>query len=110
MVFTRSLHDLLRKKALYLERREREELHCNKETSGFCHQSSQACPILPLGCRFRRQKGIGAALHHVKDTEEEEPLAFASETLTLAEQNYSKWEREALAAVFAIRKWTTFYS
>eukprot|EP00917_Polyrhabdina_sp_WS-2016_P017953 GHVP01038819.1.p2 GENE.GHVP01038819.1~~GHVP01038819.1.p2 ORF type:complete len:105 (+),score=21.71 GHVP01038819.1:544-858(+) len=56
------------------------------------------------------EKGIRAALHQVNDAEEEEPLAFASKTLTPAEQNYSKWEREALAAVFAIRKWTTFYS
>eukprot|EP00917_Polyrhabdina_sp_WS-2016_P017958 GHVP01038836.1.p1 GENE.GHVP01038836.1~~GHVP01038836.1.p1 ORF type:complete len:200 (+),score=15.66 GHVP01038836.1:136-735(+) len=48
------LHDLLRKKALYLERREREELHCSKGTSGFC-QSSQASLILLLGCRFQHQ-------------------------------------------------------
>ena len=47
--------------------------------------------------------GIGAVLCHVVD-EVERPICFVSRTLTSAERNYSQLEKEALALVFALRK------
>ncbi len=47
--------------------------------------------------------GIGAALAHVINGEER-PICFASRTLTTAERHYSQLEREALALIFALKK------
>ena len=66
------------------------------------------------------QYGIGAVLSHVMPdqqerpvayasrtitpTQQERPVAYASRTLTPAEKNYSQLEREALAIIFAVKK------
>ena len=47
--------------------------------------------------------GLGAVLSHVLPGHRERPVAFASRTLNAAERNYSQFDREALAIVFAIR-------
>lgn len=47
--------------------------------------------------------GIGAVLCHVIDGIER-PIYFASRTLATAERNYSQLEKEALAMVYALRK------
>lgn len=47
--------------------------------------------------------GVAAVLSH-KINEEERPIAFASRSLTPAEQNYSQLDREALAIVFGVDK------
>ena len=47
--------------------------------------------------------GIGACLAHVIDGVER-PVFFASRTLNIAERNYSQVEREALALVFALKR------
>lgn len=47
--------------------------------------------------------GIGACLAHVIDGFER-PICFASRTLNTAERNYAQIEREALALVFALKK------
>ena len=47
--------------------------------------------------------GIGAVLCHLID-KEERPICFASRTLSSAERNYAQLEKEALAIVFALRK------
>ena len=48
--------------------------------------------------------GIGAVLSHVSDEGVEQPIAYASRTLTASEQNYSMIEKEALAIIFGIKK------
>lgn len=44
--------------------------------------------------------GIAGILLHIID--QERPIAFASRSLTQAEQNYSQLDKEALAIVFAV--------
>jgi len=47
--------------------------------------------------------GVAAILSHLID-DQERPIAFASRSLTSAEQNYSQLDREALAIVFGTNK------
>lgn len=47
--------------------------------------------------------GLGACLMHVIDGQEK-PVAFASRVLTKAETNYAQIEREALAIIFAVKR------
>lgn len=49
--------------------------------------------------------GIGAVLSHKIDGE---PIYFASSTMSKAQRNYSQIEREALALVFAVKKFHKF--
>ncbi|XP_046856097.1 uncharacterized protein K02A2.6-like [Xenia sp. Carnegie-2017] len=48
--------------------------------------------------------GIGAVLSNVSDEGEEQPIAYASRTLSSSEQNYSMIEKEALAIIFGLKK------
>jgi hypothetical protein len=52
--------------------------------------------------------GVGAVLSHIMDNGEERPVVFASRTLTKTEQNYSQLEKEALALIFAVRKFHSY--
>jgi len=51
--------------------------------------------------------GISGALSHIVDGTEK-PIAFASRSLTVSEQNYSQLDREALAIKFAIQKFHNY--
>ena len=51
--------------------------------------------------------GLGACLMHVLEGQIK-PVAFASRTLTQAEHNYAQVECEALAIVFAVKKFNQY--
>lgn len=51
--------------------------------------------------------GVGAVLSHIVDGIEK-PVLFASSTLSNAEKNYSQIHREALAIVFAVRRFHNY--
>ena len=49
-------------------------------------------------------KGLGACLVHVMQEGSEQPVAYASRSLQSAEQKYAQIKREALAIVFAVKR------
>ena len=51
--------------------------------------------------------GVGACLMHVIDGVEK-PVAFASCTLSVAEQNYAQVEREALGIIFGVKRFNQY--
>lgn len=51
--------------------------------------------------------GLGCVLSHVVENQEK-PVIFGSSTLNPAEQNYSQLHREALAIIFAVKKFEKY--
>ena len=52
--------------------------------------------------------GVGAVLTQVSEKGTERPIAFASRTLSDAEQNYAQIEKEALAIIFGVKRFHVY--
>lgn len=53
-------------------------------------------------------KGLGASIQHIMYDTSLRPIAFASRSLQPTEQKYSQIEKEALALIFAVKKFHKF--
>src|SRR5277367_2522592 len=75
-----------------------------QSSSVLCHYS----PTLPIKVTADSSSyGVGAVLSHVVKGEER-PIFFASRTLTPAEHNYSQLDKEALAIIFAVKRFQQY--
>jgi hypothetical protein len=64
---------------------------------------------LPVGIACDASSvGLGVVLFHKYPDGSERPIAYASKTLSSAERNYSQIEKEGLAIVFGVRRFTQF--
>ena len=62
-------------------------------------------PLLPLRLAGdASQYGIGAVISQVGLNGDEQPVAYASRTLSTPEKNYSQIKKEALSLIFGLRK------
>ena len=62
-------------------------------------------PSLPLGIACDASAArIGATLFHCYSDESERPIANISKTLTASQHNYSQLQKEALAIIYALKK------
>ena len=100
------LHQLLRKEAKWVWSTAQDKAF--KQTKSLLHSSSllvhydEQKPLV-LSCDASPY-GLGAVLSHQMNDNTEKPIAFTSRTLTTPEKKYSQLEKEALAIIFAVRK------
>jgi len=67
-------------------------------------------PSLPLGVACDASAvGIGATLFHRYSDGSERPIANISKTLTASQRNYSQIQKEALAIIYALKKFFQYF-
>ena len=100
------LHQLLHKETKWKWTQDHENSF--QKAKSLLHSSSLLVhydPVKPLSISCDASPyGLGAILSHQMDDGTELPVAFASRTLAPAEKRYSQLEKEALAIIFAVRK------
>ena len=91
------------------------EFHQNREQEAAFQESKQLLlksqalvhfdPLKPvvLSCDASPY-GVGVVLSHQMPNGEERPVAFASRSLSKAEQKYSQLDKEAVAIVYGVKK------
>ena len=66
-------------------------------------------PKLPIGIACdASETGIGAVLFHRYEDNSERPIMYASKTLTDTQKKYGQIQKEALAIIFALKKFHQF--
>ena len=104
------LHELLRKGTRWVWRSRQQEAY---DTAKALLQSSQVIvhydpeKELLLSCDASPY-GVGAVLAHKMNDGSERPIAYASRTLSKPERGYSQLDKEALAILFAVKKFHQF--
>lgn len=99
------LHDLLQKGRQFVWSKECQDVfdECKRALMGSpmlsFYDPSKEISIVTDACEY----GVGAVLNVVVDNEER-PIYMVSATLSPAERNYAQLHREALAIVFAVKK------
>ena len=83
------------------ERKAFEETKKKLLASGFLTHYDLSKP-LRLSCDAS-SSGVGSCLSHVMEDGTEQPVAFASRTLSPTEKKYAQLEKEALALIFGVR-------
>ena len=76
-----------------------------KELLSAADMLSHFDPSLPLGVAYDASAvGIGATLFHHYSDVSERPIANISKTITASQRNYSQIQKEALAIIYALKK------
>ena len=88
------MHELLRKDVQWR--------WSGKQTRAYDEAKRLLCS--ELLAHYDPQNGVGAVLSHIASDQTERPVAFASRSLSKAERNYSQIVREALAIIYAVKK------
>ena len=100
------LNDLLKKGAKWTWKKKQEEAFKRTkvmlESVGILVHYNPALKLIVKG--DASPYGLGAVLTQVMEDGSQQPILFASCTLTAAEKNYSQLDREVLAVVFAVKK------
>ncbi len=107
---TEPLHRLTRRDTTWSWGEEQERAFCKlKEMLEDDTVLAHFDPSLPLGISCDASEvGIGAVLFHRWSDGRERPIANISKTLTKAQKRYSQVQKEALAIVFALKKFHQF--
>ncbi len=104
------LHRLLRKEVCWSwSAREQEAFDRVKHHLSSCKLLVHYNPSLTLTLACDASPyGVGAVLSHIMENGEERPVAFASRSLAPAERNYSQLDKEALAIVFGVKRFSQY--
>ena len=93
------LHELLRKETRWHKEQMRSKEFLKSPVLLVLYDSQRKITLICDASQY----GLAAVLFHQMDDGSEDPIAYTSRTLSTAERNYSKLEREALALVLGVK-------